>query len=140
MPGLLALLWASATLPAFLGATGGLPRDPQDAVLVAFACGLAGLLAAIRWQTAKPVNFAVPMMATGAGALPPTLVFNLIRGFDVAALVTAPILLNVSPLWSLGIAVVLLMILRVGFNMEEMQEQAKEQQKMLEAEKSRTRR
>ena len=140
VPGLLALLWASATLPAFLGATGGLPRDPQDAVLVAFACGLAGLLAAIRWQTAKPVNFAVPMMATGAGALPPTLVFNLIRGFDVAALVTAPILLNVSPLWSLGIAVVLLMILRVGFNMEEMQEQAKEQQKMLEAEKSRTRR
>ena len=104
----------------------------------AVACALGGLLAAVRWQTAKPVNFAVPMMATTAGAVPPTLVFNLVRGFDVAALVTAPILLNVSPLWSLGIAGVLLMILRVGFNMEEMQEQAKEQQKLLDAERARS--
>ncbi len=138
VPALLALVWGSATLPAFLGVTGGVPRDPAVAPVVAVACALGGLLAAVRWQTAKPVNFAVPMMATTAGAVPPTLVFNLVRGFDVAALVTAPILLNVSPLWSLGIAGVLLMILRVGFNMEEMQEQAKEQQKLLDAERARS--
>ena len=106
------------------------------AVTVALACGVAGLAAAIRWQTAKPVNFAVPMMATGAGAVPPTLVFNLLRGFDVAALVSAPVLLNADPIWSLAIGVVVLVILRTGFNLEEMSEQAKEQQKLLDAEKA----
>ena len=137
VPAILAAVWAVATLPAFTGITGGLERHPVVALAVAVACGLGGLLGAIRWQTAKPVNFAVPMMATTAGAVPPTLIFNLMRGFDVAALVTAPILLNVDPIWSLGIGVVLLLILRTGFNMEEMSEQAKEQQKLLEAEKAR---
>ena len=137
VPALLAAVWAVAGLPAFLGVTGGLPRAPGDAVLVTIACALGGLLGAVRWQTAKPVNFAVPMMSTGAGAIPPTLVFNLVRGFDVAALVTAPILLNASPMWSIGIGAVLLFVLRVGFNMEEMQEQAREQQKLAEAGSSR---
>lgn len=137
VPAILAAIWTIGAVPAFLGATGGLPRTPGDAVLVTVACGLAGLLGAVRWQTAKPVNFAVPMMSTGAGAVPPTLIFNLIRGFDVAALVVAPILLNVAPLWSIGIGAALLFILRVGFNLEEMQEQAKEQQKQLESERSR---
>lgn len=139
VPANLALVWALATIPAFLGATGGLERHPVPAMTVALACGLAGLLGALRWQTAKPVNFAVPMMATTAGAVPPTLIFNLVRGFDVAALVTAPILLNVDPIWSLGIGVVVLLILRAGFNMEEMSEQAKEQQKLLDAERGRGR-
>ncbi|MDO5533258.1 MAG: DUF6297 family protein [Propionibacteriaceae bacterium] len=136
VPALLAAVWASATLPAFSGVTGGIARPGPEAAGVAVACALAGLLGAIRWQTARPVNFAVPMMATGAGAVPPTLVFNLIRGFDVAALVTAPILLNASPMWSLLIAFVVLLILRVGVNMEEMQEQAKEQQRLADAQRA----
>ncbi|MBB1493978.1 ABC transporter permease [Propioniciclava sp. MC1595] len=136
VPAVLALVWSLATIPAFLGVTGGLQRSPLAAVTVALACGVAGLAAAIRWQTAKPVNFAVPMMATGAGAVPPTLVFNLLRGFDVAALVSAPVLLNADPIWSLAIGVVVLVILRTGFNLEEMSEQAKEQQKLLDAEKA----
>lgn len=136
VPAVLAFVWALATIPAFLGITGGLERHPVDALAAALACGLGGLLGAIRWQTAKPVNFAVPMMATGAGAVPPTLIFNLLRGFDVAALVTAPILLNANPMWAIGIGVVLLLVLRAGFNMEEMSEQAKEQQKLLDAEKA----
>lgn len=119
-----------------MGVTGGTQREPALAVAVAFVCGLAGLLAAVRWQTAKPVDFAVPMMSTGFGAMPPTLIFNLLRGFDVAALVTAPILLNQSPMWSLGIAGVVLLLLRGGFNMEEMQEQAKEQRVALDAERA----
>ena len=69
-------------------------------------------------------------------AVPPTLVFNLLRGFDVAALVSAPVLLNADPIWSLAIGVVVLVILRTGFNLEEMSEQAKEQQKLLDAEKA----
>lgn len=132
----LAGVWALATVPAFLGGTGGLERHPVEAIAVAMACGFGGLLGAVRWQTAKPVNFAVPMMATTAGAVPPTLIFNLLRGFDVAALVTAPILLNANPMWGVGIGIVLLLILRAGFNMEEMSEQAKEQQKQLDAEKA----
>lgn len=137
VPALLALLWSLAVLPAFLGVTGGPARDLATASLISLACGLAGLAAAVRWQSAKPVNFAVPMMATAAGALPPTLVFNLLRGIDVAALVTAPLLLNQSPWWSLGIAGVVLMILRTGFDMEEMSAEAKEQQAQLEREKAR---
>ena len=140
VPAVLAVIWAVATVPAFLGITGGLQRHPVAAATVALACGLGGLLGAIRWQTARPVNFAVPMMATTAGAVPPTLIFNLVRGFDVAALVTAPILLNADPIWALVIGVVLLMLLRAGFNMEEMSEQAKEQQKLLDAEKAARRR
>ena len=57
------------------------------------------------------------MVATSAGAMPPTLIFNLFRGFDVVALVTAPLLLGASPSWSLGLAGVegVLGILRAEF-------------------------
>lgn len=132
VPGLVALGWALACLPAFAGVTGGVPRDLPTAGLVALSCGLAGLLAAVRWQTAQPPNFDTPMMATSAGALPPTLIFNLIRGIDVAVLVTAPLLLGASPLWSIGLGLAVAGLLR-GFDMAEMAEEAKEQQKALEA-------
>lgn len=136
VPGLIALVWAILCLPAFAGVTGGVPRDLPTAWLVAVACGLAGLLAAVRWQTAQPPNFDTPMMATSAGALPPTLIFNLIRGIDVAVLVTAPLLLGASPLWSLGLGLAVAGLLRGGFNMADMAEDAKEQQKVLEAERA----
>ncbi|QIK71498.1 hypothetical protein G7070_03370 [Propioniciclava coleopterorum] len=90
----------------------------------------------MRWQTAKGVDFGVPMMATAAGAMPPTLILNLLRGFDVVTLITVPILLGLDPIWSLALALVVALFLRSGFNTEELQEQAKEQKELLAAEKA----
>ena len=92
----------------------------------------------MRWQTAKQVDYNRPMMATNAGGVQPSLIFNLFRGLDVVAAVTAPLILG-APLWvSLAIALVIYFLLRSGANMEEMQEQAKEQQKLLDAERARS--
>ncbi len=105
--------------------------------MVALAIGAAGLLGAVRWQTAKPVDFGVPMMATASGAMPPTLMFNLFRGFDTVALVTAPVMLGVAPYWSLALAGVVFMFLRMGgMNMEDVQAQANEDRKRLAEERA----
>lgn len=136
IPGVLAFLWALIVAPAFAGVVGGVGRGVAQASMAAVACGAAGLLGAVRWQTAKPVDFGVPMMATAAGALPPTLVLNLVRGFDVATLIVAPVLLNVDPIWSLALAVVVALFLRSGLNTDELTEQAKEQREQLDAERA----
>ena len=136
IPGVLAFVWALIVAPAFAGVVGGVGRGVAQASMAAVACGAAGLLGAVRWQTAKPVDFGVPMMATAAGALPPTLVLNLVRGFDVATLIVAPVLLNVDPIWSLALAVVVALFLRSGLNTDELTEQAKEQREQLDAERA----
>ena len=136
VPAILAALWAVATYPASLGLTGGAHRGPFEAALVSVATALAGLLGAVRWQTAKAVDFGTPMVATSAGAMPPTLVFNLFRGFDVVALVTAPLLLGASPTWSLGLAAVMFFVLRNGRSLADLQAEAEEQREQLEALKS----
>ena len=137
VPAILAVLWSIAILPAALGLGGGTPRSWPDAAMVALAIGAAGLLGAVRWQTAKPVDFGVPMMATASGAMPPTLMFNLVRGFDTVALVTAPVMLGVAPYWSLALAGVVFMFLRMGgMNMEDVQAQANEDRKRLAEERA----
>ena len=88
----------------------------------------------MRWQTAKQVDFNTPMLATNAGAMPPSLIFNLFRGIDVCAVVTAPVMLG-APAWvSLGIAALVYLLL--GLDMAQLQEESKEQQKQLNAEKA----
>lgn len=139
VPAVLATLWAVAIWPASLGLTGGSHREPLEAVGVSVATALAGLLGAVRWQTARPVDFGTPMVATSAGAMPPTLVLNLFRGFDVVALVTAPLLLGASPLWSLGLGAIVLMVLRNGKSMTELQADAEEQREQLDALKAENR-
>ncbi|MFZ2748669.1 MAG: DUF6297 family protein, partial [Propioniciclava sp.] len=136
IPGVLAFVWALLVAPAFAGIVGGVGRDVLQASTVAVACGAAGLLGAVRWQTAKPVDFGVPMMATAAGAMPPTLALNLLRGFDVATLIVVPVLLNQDPIWSLGLALVVALFLRSGLNTDELTEQAKEQREQLDTERS----
>ena len=96
----------------------------------------AGLLGAVRWVTAKKVDFGTPMMATESGAMPPTLLFNLFRGFDMVALVTAPLILQAPAYWSLAIAAVVFVALRGTFNMEEMKAEQEAQQKAVEAAKA----
>lgn len=137
VPAVLAVLWSVLATFAFEGLLGGVQRDLTQAALTSLTVGTAGIAGAMRWQTAKPVNFQVPMMATETGAVPPTLIFNVIRGFDMIALITAPILLGLDPIWGLGIAVVVLSFLSSGMNTADMTEEAKEQQQMLEAERAR---
>ena len=121
VPAVLALMWSVAVAPAFIGISqSGIDRQPLEGWLAALATAIAGLFGAVRWQTAKKVDFGVPMMATSSGAMPPTLLFNLFRGFDVVALVTAPLILGAPATWSLGIAAVVFVLLRGTFNMDEL--------------------
>lgn len=121
VPAVLALLWAALVTPAFIGiAQTGADRAVADGALTALVTGIAGLFGAVRWVTAKQVDFGVPMMATSGGAMPPTLMFNLFRGIDVVAVVTAPLILGAPGTWSLGIAAVIFVLLRGTFNMDEL--------------------
>ena len=129
VPAALAVLWGLAATPAFIGiARSGADRGALDGLSAALITAIAGLLGAVRWVTAKKVNFQTPMMATESGAMPPTLLFNLFRGIDMVALITAPLILGAAPYWSLAIAVIVFVALRGSFNAEDLraeQEQAK---------------
>lgn len=136
VPGVLALVWAVAAFPAFVGVVTGAERDLVDALTVTLATGAAGLLGAVRWQTGGQVDYSAPLVATGTGAMPMSLLTNLFRGIDIVALVVLPLLFGVPPFWSLVIAVVVFGFLRAGMNTEEIQAQAAEDRKRLEAEKA----
>ncbi|MFZ1412108.1 MAG: DUF6297 family protein, partial [Micropruina sp.] len=121
VPFVLAAVWQLAAIPAFVGITAaGAERTVIDGMLVSLITGAAGLLGAVRWVTAKPVDFKTPMVATESGAMPPTLIFNLFRGFDMVALITAPVMFGASPVWSLLLAGVAFVGLRGTFNMDEL--------------------
>ncbi|MFT4294699.1 MAG: DUF6297 family protein [Micropruina sp.] len=124
VPLFLALIWQIATVPAFVGITSaGVERSVLDGVATALVTGLAGWLGAVRWVTAKKADFNTPMVATASGAVPPGLIFNLFRGIDMVALITAPVMLGGSPLWSFALAGVAFVFLRGTFNMDEMKAQ-----------------
>ncbi len=109
----------------------------MTAISSALVTGIAGLLAAIRWISAKPADYSGPIVATGAGAMPPGLIFSLLRGFDMVALVTLPIVFG-WPVWiSLVLAVIAFSFLRSGFDKDQLFEQQEEQKRLLEEEKAR---
>lgn len=134
IPGVFAALWAVAVAPAFAGvaAAGQAGMSWAQAAVTATITALAGFLGAVRWVTAKPVDFSVPMMATGAGAMPPSLMFNLFRGLDIVALVTAPIMAGWSAYISLGIAMVVFLFLRTPLNTDDLKEQQERAKRELE--------
>jgi hypothetical protein len=133
IPAIVVTVWTISVAPAFAGFSGTTAqRSLSEAVLMAVATGSAGLLAAVRWTQAKGVDFGAPMIATQAGAFPPGLLTNLFRGFDVALLITAPILLGVSPFWSLVLAAIVAAILLNSMDAESMRARQAEQQKMLQ--------
>lgn len=136
IPAGLAVIWALAASPAFV------LIGPDSVDLAALGTGLAhgfvtaiaGYVAAIRWASAKSADYSMPMVATGFGAMPPGLALNLIRGFDVIALITLPLLVGWSPLISLAIAAIAYMVLRSGgFNTQELMERNEEAKRELEA-------
>ena len=132
VPAVLALLWAAAAVPAFAGLGSGTQHLPLlDAVIHAGLTGVAGLLAAVRWVTAKPADYGTPMVQTGMGAMPPGLMVNLFRGIDVMAGVTGPLLLGWSPWVSVVIAGVVFFLLQGGMSMEEAQAMQEEQKRQL---------
>ena len=138
VPAALALAWAVAVVPAFFEVTAAQPgRVPADGVTAAIATAAAGLLAAVRWTQAKPVDFGAPMISSQAGAFPPGLVTNLFRGFDVCLLTTAPMVFGFSPLWSLAIAGIAALLLLNSLDAETLRAKQAEQQRHLEEEKKR---
>jgi hypothetical protein len=133
VPAVVALLWAIATTAAFRGfGSGVITRPIPEAAEMALATAAAGLLGAIRWTQAKGVDFGAPMVSTQAGAIPPGLMTNLFRGFDVVLLVTFPMLLGGSPLWSFAIAAIAALILLNSMDAESIRAKQAEQRKMLE--------
>lgn len=136
VPAILAAVWAVLIAPAFLGfGDSAVDRSFADASIMAIATATAGLLGGVRWTTAKGVDFGKPMVSTQAGALPPGLITNLFRGFDVVLLTTAPMLLGFSPFWSLAIAAIAAAILLNSMDMESMRAHQLEQQKLLDQQK-----
>jgi hypothetical protein len=132
VPAIVAGVWAVATTAAYLGfGDGAQDRPLPEAFLMSLATAAAGLLGAIRWTQAKGVDFGAPMISTQAGAFPPGLMTNLFRGFDVCLLITAPMLLGLSPLWSLIIAGIAALILLNSMDAESLRARQAEQQKAL---------
>ena len=137
VPAVLALLWTIGVFPAFLGVAGGVESDPVTAASSALVTGIAGLLAAVRGVSAKPADYSGPIVATGIGAMPPGLLFSLVRGVDIVVLVTLPIVFN-WPVWiSLIIALIAFFLLRSGLDRDAMMEQQAEQKRLLDEEKAR---
>ncbi len=132
VPAAIAVLWAIGTTAAFRGfGSGVVARSVTDASLMAVATAAAGLLGAVRWTQAKGVDFGAPMVSTQAGAVPPGLMTNLFRGFDIVLLVTFPMLLGGSPFWSFLIAVIAALILLNSMDAESLRARQAEQQKQL---------
>ncbi|MFX4272149.1 DUF6297 family protein [Propionibacteriaceae bacterium Y1685] len=133
VPAVIALLWALACFPAYLGfGEGAVVRTIPEAIVISELTAAAGLFGAIRWTIAKPINYSAPMVSTQAGAMPPGMFTNMIRGFDMCLLITAPILFGLPVLISVVLAILVGSILLSSINAAEMQERAKQQQADLE--------
>ncbi|WP_344263048.1 DUF6297 family protein [Brooklawnia cerclae] len=134
VPAALAIVWAFAAAPAFVvigQETVGLEQLGVG-LAQSFVTAAAGYVAAIRWVSAKSADYSSPMVATGMGALPPGLAFNLVRGFDVIALISLPLIVGWSPLVSIAIAAVCYFVLRSGgINTQDLMERNEEAQKEL---------
>jgi len=134
VPGVLMLIWALVTLPAYLIGQEMTAINVNEAFFLSFLTAVAGYLGAIRWVSAKPADYSSPMVATGAGALPPGLLFNLFRGFDVIAVIMFPLVMGWS--WghwaSLILAAIIFLVLRSGgLNMDDMAERQEEARREL---------
>jgi hypothetical protein len=136
VPAVVAVLWAMATTAAFRGFGEGVAmKSVTTAWAMAIATAAAGLLGAVRWTQAKGIDFGAPMVSTQAGAIPPGMMTNLFRGFDVVLLVTFPMLLGGSPLWSFAIAAIAAVVLLNSMDAETLRARQAQQQKMLDQQK-----
>lgn len=114
VPGTVVVLWAVAAAPAI---SHGVVGTPGETLLVAFATGTAALGAIARLLLAGPPDYSTPLVTSPAGAVPPGLLISSLRGFDVLALLTVPLLISPTAdgsLVSLGLcgAVMAFLLLR----------------------------
>lgn len=134
VPASLAVIWAIAVTPAFMLGLGDAASSTDYARtgFYGLVTAAAGLMGAVRWVSAKSADYNAPMVSTGAGAVPPGLMFNLVRGIDLVVVITFPLVMGWSPWISIIIAMVCWAVLRSGgINQQEMMEQQEEQRKQL---------
>lgn len=131
VPASLAALWTFAVTPAFMGIGGlGTPQQPVDALMRAAITAFAGLIGAVRWQSAKQTNFNAPMLATGAGAFPPGMIANLLRGWDMVAIITGPLVFNLSPWLSVAFGAICLIAMLGSFDPAALEAQKAETERL----------
>ncbi|GAB3624633.1 hypothetical protein GCM10027418_27180 [Mariniluteicoccus endophyticus] len=126
-----AAVWGLLVVPAFVSTV----KTPTDAITYAMLTAVAGLLGAVRWTIAKPVDYGAPMLATQAGAMPPGLIGNMVRGFDMVIAITIPLLFGLPWLISVLVAGICYWFALGNFDMEKLQEQQAEQKRLLEEER-----
>ncbi len=86
---------------------------PVDAVQIAFACGVGALAAGVRWVCGRPPDYGRPLVSSPAGGVPTNLYGSVLRGFDVALLASAPML--ISPTANAAVISVLLSLAVLGY-------------------------
>jgi signal transduction histidine kinase len=131
----LAVLWAAAATPAFWGLGALREGTLTGAAIRALLTAMAGLLAAFRWVTAKSADYSTPMMQTGFGALPPSLMFNLFKGLDIVVVMTGPLLLGWPDVVSIIIGGIVLFALSGAVDVKEAQQRQKEMKEQEERER-----
>jgi len=132
VPAILAGVWGLAVTPAFIGVGGSamLGKNAAEAAMWSIITAFIGYLAGIRWVSAKSANYNTPMVATSMGAMPPGLMFNIIRGFDIVALVSLPAIVGWSPWISVILGVIVFSFLRMGgLDQEEIRAMREEQKR-----------
>ena len=85
------LIFGLSTTPPLHEAVGG---AWADAAAMGLAVGVAATAASARWVTGRPPDYGRPMVSTPAGAVPTNLYGSVLRGFDIALLTSAPMLLS----------------------------------------------
>ncbi len=131
VPGVLTAGWWLSVVPAFLGLGSQTRTDLMTAASHALVTAVAGFVAAVRWVSAKPVNYNQPLVQTGFGAMPPGMMGNLVKGLDMIGLIVGPLLFGL-PVWvSLGIGMTAFLVLRGGFDQEELRALQEEQRRQL---------
>jgi hypothetical protein len=88
----LGALAVPAGLMLLLGVTTA-PAMPGG-LLAGLAVGLGSTAAAVRWVTGRPPDYGRPLVSTPAGGVPTNLYLSIVRGLDVVALVSVPLLLS----------------------------------------------
>jgi len=93
VPGVALVLFGLACTPTLHAST---DVTWETAVWMGAACGASALAAAVRWVTGRPPDYSRPLVSTPAGGVPTNLYGSILRGFDIWALTTVPMLLWVS--------------------------------------------
>lgn len=106
LPATVSLLAGLALTPAVHRA---IPLTWGQAAGFGACCGLGALAAATRWMSARPPDYRSPLVATPAGSLPPSALAAVARGFDIALLVSAPLLI-LPPSWAITTSLALTLI------------------------------